>query len=122
MAKKPFAIANTRIGLAANVANAGTVTVPYPAGTTQASLTGSTDGTAVLNNNMVYPQAASGAGTVAFTFGASNITVTNNSGETWPAGSTLLLSFGGIDYADTVEASAISDLDARVTALETASP
>lgn len=119
MATKPFAIASITAVLAAAVANAGTVTIPYPAGQTQASLASSTGGMVVINNNMVYPQAASGAGTVALTFGASDITITNNSGETWPAGASLIASFGAKDYSDSVDDAA---LDARITALETASP
>jgi hypothetical protein len=87
------AIANTTVTLAAAVANGATVTVAYPAGTNQARLIGSTGGSAAINND-VYDQAPSGAGTVAFTFGASDITVTNNSGITWPIQSTLVLGFG----------------------------
>ncbi|MFB9795263.1 hypothetical protein ACFFQG_32200, partial [Shinella granuli] len=46
-----------------------------------------------VDNNDAYPQAGSGAA-VAFTFGLSNITITNNTGVTWAAGSNLLASFG----------------------------
>lgn len=88
------AIANIKAMLAAAVAPAGTVTVPYPTGTTQASLTGTTGGSLALNNNDRFPQAASGAGTVAFAFGASNITITNNSGISWPVNSEIIVSFG----------------------------
>lgn len=88
------ALATTSTVLAAAVTNTGTLTVSYPTGSSQASLIGSTGGRAVINNNDAYPQAASGAGTVAFTFGSSNITVTNNSGVTWPVGAALIVSFG----------------------------
>lgn len=81
----------TSVVLASAVNNAGTVTIPYPAGTNQAFFTGvnaSAFGAAVLNDNEVYPEAPSGV-RVNITYGASDITVTNNTGSTWPAGSTL---------------------------------
>jgi len=78
------------------VAPAGTLTVSYPTGSTQASLTGSIGGSVSINNNDTFPQAASGAGTVAFTFGASNITITNNSGITWQVGDILRAGFGKV--------------------------
>jgi hypothetical protein len=79
------------------VANAGTYVVSaYPTGSTQASLTGSTGGGVAISNNDYWPQ-GSGAGTVSFTFGASTITITNNSGVTWAAGSTIIASFGRTD-------------------------
>lgn len=90
------AIANKRHQMVADVANGATFTTAYPTGTTQASLLGSTGGQLIYNQDK-YPQAASGAGTVAFTFGASNITITNNTGVTLPAGSDLRLSFGKTD-------------------------
>lgn len=97
MPTRPFsAIANLRHTLAAAVANAGTFTVPYPAGTVQATLTGSTNGQLALKSGEVFKQAASGAGTVDFTFGLTDITVTNNTGVALPAGD-LTLSFGAID-------------------------
>lgn len=79
----------TEVTLAADVANAGTVTLTYPAGTNQAFFTGvnaSALGAAVLNDNEVYPEAPSGV-RVNYTYGASNITLTNNTGVTWLAGS-----------------------------------
>ena len=97
MPTRPFsAIANARHTLAAPVANAGTFTVAYPAGTSQSTLTGSTDGQIALRSGESFRQAASGAGTVAFAFGASNITVTNNTGNALPAGE-ITLSFGAVD-------------------------
>ena len=94
---KPFsAKANQKHTMAAAVANAGTFTVAYPAGTVQADLTGTTLGQLALKSGETFEQAASGAGTVAFAFGASNITVTNNTGQTLPAGD-IFLSFGAID-------------------------
>jgi hypothetical protein len=35
---------------------------------------------------------------VEFTFGASNITVTNQTGVSWPEASTILVSFGSSDF------------------------
>lgn len=87
------ALGNSRTVLATDVADGATVTVPYPAGLTQTDLTDSTGGVVAVNENDVWPQ-GTGAGTVALTFGASNITVTNNSGITWTAGSDLIASFG----------------------------
>lgn len=85
------------ITLTAAVANAGTVTVAYPSGTTQASFIGANQatntGSLVLNGNEVYPEAGSGV-RVNFTYGASDVTVTNNTGVTWPAGSTIRAQFG----------------------------
>lgn len=89
------ALGNVTAVLASDVADSATATVPYPAGTDQASLTGTTGGAVAIGENDIWPQdQAAGDGTVAFTFGASNITVTNNSGVTWAAGSTLIASFG----------------------------
>lgn len=79
--------------LATAVADAGTVDVAYPTGTTQASLTGSTDGSVTINDGG-YGRWDQGAGGATFTFGASAITITNDSGVTWPAGATLRASFG----------------------------
>lgn len=93
-------LVTTRITIATAVNNAGTVTgVPYPSGWNQARLLGTTGGSLSLANNERFPQAASGAGTVAFTFGASDITITNNSGVTWPAFSELIIGFGTKDEA-----------------------
>lgn len=83
-------IANITYVLPADVANNATFTVAYPAGQTQASLTNSTGGVMTLNDADILRQ---GTG-VTFTFGASNITVTNLAGYTLPAGTRLLFSFG----------------------------
>jgi hypothetical protein len=79
--------------MAADVANGATFTTTYPTGSTQASLAGSTGGQLIESQDK-YSQAAAGAGTVAFAFGASTITVTNNTGKTLTAGSFIRLSFG----------------------------
>ena len=88
------AIGNSTQLLASDVTNASTFTMPYPAGLAQADLLGTTGGRLTVNDNDAYPQAASGAGTVAISFGASNITITNNSGRTFSAGSKIIASFG----------------------------
>lgn len=92
----------TSIVLAADVANAGTATVNYPAGTDQAFFTGANaaanTGVAIVNENDVYPEAPSGV-RIGLTYGASNVTLTNNTGVTWPAGSIVRVQLGraGID-------------------------
>lgn len=110
-----FAVAN-EVVLASAVANAGTVTIAaYPAGTTQASFIGPNaapnTGVAVLNGNEVYREAASGV-RVNITYNASDITVTNNTGITWPAGSRLQMQFGraGVDRPDFQTGNAITSL------------
>lgn len=88
--------ANTKMVLAAPVADEGTVVIPYPAGFVQADLTGTTGGQLVnAMGDFVLPQAAGG---VTFTFGATGtgITVTNDSGAAIPAGE-YYLSFGQVD-------------------------
>jgi len=93
-----FAVTPTTT-LATAVANGGTVVLDYPAGTTQATFIGANaapnTGAVVLNNNEVYPEAASGV-RVAISYGASNVTITNNTGATWPAGSTIRAQFGRV--------------------------
>lgn len=89
-----FKIVNTT--LASAVADAGTVTLSYPAGTTQASFTGanaSADGAVVIDSNDVFQELESGV-RVNFTYGASNVTLTNNTGTTWPAGASLTAQLG----------------------------
>lgn len=102
--------------LAAAVANAGTVTLAYPAGTAQADFTGANaaaDGLVVLNGNDVYNEKVSGV-RVNFTYGASNITLTNNTGVSWPAGATLVAQLGqaGNDRPGFQPAPAIADVAA----------
>ncbi len=92
-----FVVTNAVLATAVN--NAGTVVIPYPAGTNQAFFTGvnaaPNTGAVILNENEVYPEAASGV-RVGLTYGASDITVTNNTGFTWPAGSRLRVQLGRI--------------------------
>lgn len=77
--------------LVAAVANNGTYTTPYPAGTTQQNFDtglGSVGGEAVVNDSDKWTVAAA---QVSFTFGAALITVTNLSGQTWAANSKVSL-------------------------------
>lgn len=80
----------TKTTLVSAVADAGTVDVAYPTGINQAGLTGSTGGEVVVDQ-VAYDQGVGGA---TFSFGASAITITNDTGVTWPAGSELYASFG----------------------------
>lgn len=87
-----FKIVNTV--LASAVADDGTVTLAYPAGTNQAFFTGANaaaDGVVVLNDNEVYPEADPG---ISLTYGASNITLTNLTGLAWAAGTSLRVQLG----------------------------
>ena len=115
----------TNAVLATAVANAGTVTLAYPAGTNQAFFTGANaaanTGAVVLNGNEVYPEASSGV-RINLTYGASDITLTNNTGITWPAGSTLRVQLGraGNDRPGFVPNPAITSLTTTVgTAADT---
>jgi hypothetical protein len=79
--------------LASAVADAGTTTIAYPTGTVQgdfdkglATLTGCYF---VLNGNDKIPYGTSGVRVGTITFGASNITITNNSGYSWAAGTKI---------------------------------
>jgi len=84
--------------LTADVATAGTFTVAYPSGFAQgdftAGLVRNAGHYAVVNGNDRWTAAAS---QISATYGASLITVTNSSGITWSAGSTVDLFF---DVAD----------------------
>jgi hypothetical protein len=85
------AIAKTTHTLASAVADEGTFTVSYPSGFTQATLTGATGGVVAVGENDIWDQADPG---FAFSYGASNITVTNNTGASLPAATVLTISFG----------------------------
>lgn len=104
------------IVLAAAVADAGTVTLAYPAGTDQAFFTGdnaSADGAVVLNDNDLIAEAASGV-RVNYTYGGSNITLTNNTGQTWAAGTAIRAQLGraGNDRPGFQPSPAIADVAA----------
>ncbi len=100
--------------LASAVANAGTLVIPYPSGTNQAFFTGvnaSANGAVIINDNDVYPEQPSGV-RVNITYGASDITITNNTGVSWPAGSVLRIQLGRAsnDRPDFQTAPAIASL------------
>lgn len=85
------AIAKTTATLASALADDGTITVSYPSGFNQAALAGSTGGKVLVGENDVWDQADPG---FSFTFGSSNITVTNLTGASIAAGTVLTISFG----------------------------
>lgn len=98
--------------LGADVADTGTVTLPYPPGTNQASFTGrnaSADGVVVVNDNDVYAEDDPGIG---LTYGVSNITLTNNTEQTWTAGSRVIVELGmaGGGVVNVVQQPAFADL------------
>lgn len=87
--------------LVADVADTGTFTVSYPSGYAQANFTGglavSSGHYAIVAGNNRWSAAAS---KMSASFGSSNITVTNSSGVTWTAGSTVDLYFDIVDSTD----------------------
>lgn len=88
--------------LAAPVANAGTIDVAYPAGTSQKSFTAGLAGSGhyvILNDNDKLTLADA---KIAVSFGASLITITNNSGYTWPIGTRLAFSGDQQDGNDVI--------------------
>jgi len=94
--------ARVRTTLTSAVADSGTFTVGYPSGYSQNDFTGglavSSGHYAIINNNDKWTSAASKM--AATTFGASTITVTNNSGVTWNAGDVVDLYFDIVDSTD----------------------
>lgn len=91
-----MAYTNVEIVLASAVAVAGTFTVDYPAGTTQATFIGanaSATGIVIVNDNDKYTEADAD---VAFSYGASEVTITNNTGATLAAGSRLLVGLSSV--------------------------
>lgn len=98
--------------LAAAVADDGTVTLAYPAGTNQAYFTGnnaSADGVVVVNDNDVVNEGDPG---ITLTYGASNITLTNKTGAAWAAGTFLRVQLGraGADAPGFAPGAAIASL------------
>jgi hypothetical protein len=90
-----FAVINGVI--AADVANNGAFTVSYPSGDNQQDYdTGLAPGTCaiILNGSDKYTSAST---QVSFSAGSSNITVTNTSGVTWPAGTAFSLIIDKVD-------------------------
>lgn len=102
----------TTITLASAVADDGTVTVPYPTGTAQADFTGANaaaDGVAIVNDNAVYRETDTDG--ISLSYGASNITLTNESTVSWPAGSKVIVQLGqaGTDRPGFEAAPAVAD-------------
>lgn len=118
------ALGITKTILASAVADGGTVAIAYPSGTNQDSLTGTTGGVVSINDGAggTFDQ---GAGGFTVSFGASTITLTNDSDVTWPAQATLAASFGQTDingnynltYPKQVQ-DAVADLETRVADIE----
>lgn len=72
--------------LGSQVASGGTFTVSYPSGQSRGTLFGGVEhGLSIARERYTAPDG------FAVTLGASNITITNNSGTTWPAGSEYIL-------------------------------
>ncbi len=98
----PNAGASAEVILSAAVADSGTFDVAYPTGYTQSDFNAGLAGTGsyvILNDNDKWTAAA---GDVSYSFGASNITVTNSSGVSWSAGSKVNLFFDIVDGNDIV--------------------
>lgn len=111
------AIVTTTHTLTAAVADEGTFTVAYPSGYDQDALTGATGGEVAVGENDVWDQADPG---FAFSFGASNITVTNNTGAALTAGTELTLSFGEKTVNGSYNVTNPKQLQDAVAALEAA--
>jgi len=95
-----FAIASTI--LASAVADSGTFTIGYPSGTSQLSFNAGLAGSghyAILNSNDKY---AAIDADMSVSFGASDITITNSSGASWPAGSEVMVFLDQVDGNDVV--------------------
>ena len=110
-----MSLVTTTLVIATDVADTGTVTVSYPAGTTQATFTGANaapnTGVLFMNENDRYDEKASGV-RINLSYGGSNITLTNNTGQSWPAGSTVRLQLGrfGNDRPAFQRAAAVTSL------------
>lgn len=90
--------ATVRTTLAADVPNAGTFTVNYPTGTAQADYTGANAGNTTDNMLVFDPSGDKYVGAqVGLAYGATNVTVTNNSGVTWPASRVAVIGLPRID-------------------------
>lgn len=93
-----MSVKNASGTLASAVADAGTFTVSYPTNTDAGTFQSGVDHLLMINSNkMTYPKK------FHLTFGTSNITVTNKSGASWPAGASYVLSLekpGSKDFYD----------------------
>lgn len=100
MARLVNQFATATLTLGADVADAGTFTLSYPSGTSQKSFLAGQAASGsymIVNNNDRY---AVGAGGIAIAYGASLITITNNTGATLTAGTGVLLMFERMDGFD----------------------
>lgn len=104
--------------LAAAVADDATFTISYPAGTTQATFTGAnaaSDGIVIVNDNDKYLEGSSG---FSISYDASEVTLTNTTGASLPAGTKLLigLSSVGTGFENTfTEVGPLADLGGTLT-------
>lgn len=82
-----------RFTLAADVTNGSTFTCGYPSGFVQGDFTAGMEplngSFVIVNSNDKYKEDVSSATGVAFSFGASLVTITNNTGATIKAGATI---------------------------------
>ena len=90
---------NTQTILTADVPNAGTVVVAYPAGTVQTDYTAGNAGLVSDNIAVIGQDKFTGGTLLGYAYGASNITVTNSTGVTWAAGKDARFSFPKKDPA-----------------------
>lgn len=80
--------------LASAVADDGTVAVAYPTGTTRATLSLAAGAEkAVIARGRLGSWSLADPG-INVSYGASTITITNRTGESWPAGTEVVVSFG----------------------------
>lgn len=109
--------------LASAVANAGTFTVSYPTGTSKGSFVNSpVHHTLFINGNKYVAPADF---TVTFNANASNITVTNAAGVTWPAGATFQLGLdkmGPDSYRDGIPANKVKQVQGGLYMVNLGSP
>lgn len=109
--------------LSADVANAGTFTVSYPTGTSKGSFVNSPVHHTLFINGNKY--AAPADFTVTFNANASNITVTNAAGVTWPAGATYQLGLdkmGPDSYRDGIPANKVKQVQGGLYMVNLGSP
>lgn len=122
--KRTFDVVAMTLGTA--VANGGTFTVGYPSGRDSGAYTGGYDHQ-VATNTLGLLKATDGD--VAFTFGTSSITVTNNSGSALPAGTEVWVQIDRIgddettgDFASAAKMSEAQMVMVSLGAPDTADP
>lgn len=123
------AVPLTPFALVADVADQATLVIGYPPGFTQASFTGanaSATGQVAINDNDIYFETE---GDIVITYGASTITIFNDTSQTWPAGAgaRVQLAFtsatsGSGGGGDTVTAATLVALMAEAAADATLGP